>query len=425
MRLLLLLMVVHFVVDLVATVINPLWPTLKTHSAGSEWSLFWLLLTWSTTTSVTQVAFGIWGDQRHIRWTIWAGPALAALCLGCIGYFHATWILAGLTIAAGLGIAAFHPEAASLAGNTMPYQRSRAMSLFQFSGFLGQTVGPYYSGVIVERWGLEGLLPGLLWLLLALLVLRFPLRRLAPTDPSIILPQRVRVTQLLGGRGRELALLLSIGVTRIIPAAGVPLALAFLTSARQANTSEIGLVQSAFLFGLGGGGLLCALGLAQRLERTIMWLSPLLAALIILSLPLLTGFGLLAAAVLGGTLLGASLPVFIGLGQQLLPHSQRVGSSITMGLSWGIGGGIAAVTTAWFERLGEPARAFPLFSIAALASSLLCLLLPHSTSSDQVPEVARSSATPAPYHPSELAPEVECTSATPATRPGTPTMRRR
>ena len=40
-----------------------------------------------------------------------------------------------------------------------------------------------------------------------------------------------------------------------------------------------------------------------------------------------------------GLLLGVTMPVYISYGQQLLPHGQRVASSITMGVSWGIASG--------------------------------------------------------------------------------------
>ena len=48
----------------------------------------------------------------------------------------------------GLGVAAYHPEAAALAGSSTPGQRSRAMSIFATGGFLGQSIAPYYSGAI-------------------------------------------------------------------------------------------------------------------------------------------------------------------------------------------------------------------------------------------------------------------------------------
>ena len=53
-----------------------------------------------------------------------------------------------------------------------------------------------------------------------------------------------------------------------------------------------------------------------------------------------------------------SAPVYISYGQQLLPSGERVASSITMGVCWGVAGGLVAAAVHWYktERL-SPAKA--------------------------------------------------------------------
>jgi FSR family fosmidomycin resistance protein-like MFS transporter len=92
---------------------------------------------------------------------------------------------------------------------------------------------------------------------------------------------------------------------------------------------------------------------------------------------------------LSGLLLGISLPVLISFGQQLMPDSQRIASSITMGVSWGIGGGIVSLILYLCERGGHFEPAFPAFAVATLASSVLCIWLP-------VVSAGQPAATPAP-----------------------------
>ena len=88
-------------------------------------------------------------------WLLWAGPLAAIVCLGSIGLTQSPLVLAILLIVAGLGIAAYHPEAAALAGSCAPENRSRAMSIFIMGGFLGQATGPIYSGNLVDALGLS------------------------------------------------------------------------------------------------------------------------------------------------------------------------------------------------------------------------------------------------------------------------------
>jgi FSR family fosmidomycin resistance protein-like MFS transporter len=60
----------------------------------------------------------------------------------------------------------------------------------------------------------------------------------------------------------------------------------------------------------------------------------------------------------------------------MLPESPRVASSITMGVSWGIGGGIVSGIIDLCERWQSYDAAFAGFAVAATLSSVLCVALP-------------------------------------------------
>lgn len=373
-RLLVSLILAHFLIDTVATVINPLWPTLQEQTASGDVQFLWLFIAWNVANSVTQIGFGLIGDRIHGHWLLWLGPAVAVVCLSLLGLTQSLPLLCVLVSFAGLGIAAFHPEAASLAGNCLPSHRSRALSLFQLGGFLGQTAGPYYSGQIVNQWGMRALLPGLIWTLVLIAGMRLfvrPESHSTAAKPAKTVP----LAEIFRGQWLRLAILLAVGVLRIIPAAGVPMALAFLESARGSSTADIGLIQSAFTFGIGGGGLLCGVFLPRDWEKPVLWLLPLAAAPIIFAIPSTHGPTLLIASATAGLLLGSTLPILISLGQQTLPKSQRVGSSITMGLSWGLGGGIAGAIVLTLKPSSLIVQAFPLFALCAVLSSALCATL--------------------------------------------------
>ncbi len=382
-RLLLALIVAHFLVDAVASTINPLWPALQRQTHSGDVQFLWLFVAWNLANSASQMAFGLFGDLFHARWLIWAGPVTAILCLSVIGWTESLPVLCLLVACAGMGVAAFHPEAASLAGNCQPEHRSRAISLFQLGGFLGQTVGPIYSGLIVDNWGISGLLPAVIWTLLLVGGLQVTMPRIG-TSPQIhraATSESESLQQRLSGVW-NLGIVLVVGVLRIIPAAGVPMALAYLETARNGSTSEIGRYQAAFTLGIGAGGLLCGLCFKQHLERTFLWILPLVAAPLLWGIPQLRGIPLLGVCVAGGLLLGSTMPVLISIGQQLLPKHPRVGSSITMGLSWGLGGGFAGLIVMTLKPTGQIESAFPLFSILSVLSSIACIWLPRTIVND-------------------------------------------
>ena len=365
----------HCLVDLVAGTLNPLWPRLQTHFRLTGWENAALFFVWQLTTSLSQFFFGLYGDRFHSRWLLWAGPLAAVVCLGSIGLTSSPLVLAGLLVAGGLGIAAYHPEAAALAGSSAPEHRSRAMSVFIMGGFIGQAIGPIYSGAVVDHFGLVGLSWGVAGGLALCLVL-IPLGRgnLAASSTPPRKPQSLG--QLFHGRTQSLLLVLVIGSLRIIAAGGVPVMIGYLLAARQADATQTGLVQSAFMLGIGLGGLTCATLLRAQHERLILWLCPLLVAPVLVLIPALNGLTLAAVVCLSGLLLGVSLPVLISFGQQLMPGSPRIASSITMGVSWGVGGGIVSIILAACQFVGRFDFAFHAFAVATAASSILCIWLP-------------------------------------------------
>jgi FSR family fosmidomycin resistance protein-like MFS transporter len=373
--LLLLLILAHGLVDTFASLIQPLWPDLQGRLALEPGSIQWAYVTWSLATSVSQLLFGYWGDRYRGRWLIWAGPALGVICLSSIGLVHSLPMLNVLLVVGGLGIAAFHPEAAALAGASAPDNRSRAMSLFAVGGSAGQAFGPIYGGVISTQFGLRALAWSMTWGLTILAILGLGLRHI-PEEPDARDQGRPSAWAGLDrASGAGLALVLLIGVLRVLAVLGVPLALAFALKARGNTDEQIGLAQGVFLAGVGGGSLGCALFVRRASERRVLWTLPLPVAPLLWLVPS-AGFGLLLVAVgVAGMLLGATLPILISYGQQMLPEGQRTASSITMGVTWGLGGLVVAATMAACNRGQRPDLAFATFAVSCLLSSLLCAWL--------------------------------------------------
>lgn len=372
---LIVLTALHFVVDTVASQVSPLWPTLEQHH---HLPTFWMLFIWTIAGSFSQLGFAMIGDRAASRWLVWLGPAVSCVCLGCLGLFEHPLMLAGLLTVAGMGISAFHPEGATLSGNCWPNARSRAVSIFAMGGFLGQSVGPPCSGWVVTRFGLSALTHGIAIGLLLMLVLRV-IYRPAHSVRRARSAVTVSAWRVFSQRRAVMLLLLSAGTVRVIAAAGLPITFAYWLTSLEFNKAEIGWVQSAFLAGFGIGNLLAAIAVRPERERLVLWLIPLFSVPCLLAMPSLTGLGLSAAALATGLFLGIAQPVFISYGQQLFPESQRVASSITMGVSWGLGGAIVAGLMDVCGRMRSYEPAFVTFAVAVVASSVLCVLLPKTS----------------------------------------------
>jgi FSR family fosmidomycin resistance protein-like MFS transporter len=374
-----LLALAHGLIDAFAGTVQPLWPDLQRALALDEASIQWAYVLWSMATSVSQLAFGYYGDRARGRWLLWLGPVVGVVCLSAVGLAGSFGGLAALLIVGGLGIAAFHPEAAALAGSSAPHDRSRAMSIFSVGGYIGQAVGPIYSGALTTHFGLKALVWGVVWglPLMALITLRLRPGTSDAPHPHVSAAPPVSLAELLRGRLVAVAVLLAIGLLRVLPALGVPLAIAYLLKGRGASNETIGVVQSVFLGAIGAGSLTCAVFVRRAAERRVLWLLPLAVGPLLWICPALDSTALTASAGIAGLLLGATMPILVSYGQQLMPEGQRVASSITMGVTWGLGGVAVAVTMTLVNRAGRPDLAFPVFAVGCLVSSLLCAALPE------------------------------------------------
>lgn len=376
---LLTLTLAHALIDAYAAMIQPLWPDLQRGLALGDGATQGVFVAWSLATSVSQLAFAYWGDRGHGRWWLWAGTGLGIVCVSSVGLASGVLGLGVLLVVGGLGIASFHPEAAAAAGACAPLDRSRAMSLFAVGGFLGQAIGPVFSGVVTTRHGIPALAWSAPFGLVMVVVLARAMRRDPVRGHEAVRAARepVALAELLRGRWPGVGLMIAIGVLRVMPCVGVPLALSYLLKLRGGSNEQIGVAQAAFLGAIGLGSLGCAIFVRRAFERRALWLLPVPAVPLLAACPVVGYTGLIGCAAAIGLSLGAVGPILVGYGQHLLRDGQRVASSLTMGVTWGLGGLIVAAMMAGLNHVRRPDLAFPVFAVSTAASSLLCAWLPQ------------------------------------------------
>jgi FSR family fosmidomycin resistance protein-like MFS transporter len=395
------LTLVHLIVDAFAASVHPLWPDLQKRLGGGAGMISAAFLLWSLTTSASQLVFGFLGDRYRGSWLLWAGPLVGVACMGAIGRADSMFILVVLLMLGGLGVAAFHPEAAATVGHALPESRSRAMSIFATGGFLGQSVGPLGSGWMSERYGLPFLAWNVAWGVALVAVLTPWLRSATASVGPSHAGKGVSMVDLLRVAGGRLGMLGWVGVLRTLPAAGVPIALAFLLESRGLGNARIGSVHAAFFGGIGLGGLVCAAVVSRSRERVVLWLLPMLAVPILAGCPWIAGAWMVAASGALGLIVGLGLPVFISYGQQLVPEGPRVASSITMGVTWGLGGALVAGIMALSDLLGRPELAFFAFAASSLIAGIACIRLPEAARRPIAPDPGSESGPIAPSRAGE------------------------
>ena len=93
LQILLLLCLAHFTVDIIATTILPLLPTMEEQMGLQPEGFLYGYIIWRITDSCSQMAFGFLGYRYRIRFIIWAGPLLAFICFSVIGYVESPAVM--------------------------------------------------------------------------------------------------------------------------------------------------------------------------------------------------------------------------------------------------------------------------------------------------------------------------------------------
>ncbi len=323
----------HLTIDSYSSFFLPLLPLLL-HRLGLNYALVGgLVALGSMSSSFSQPAFGLLSDRLGRPWFVAFGPAVAACFLASIGAAPTYLALVLLLVTGGVGVAAFHPQAAALAGDTGP-RRAMAMSFWVTGGTLGWALGPMFATLSVAAFGLErtwwAAVPGLV---MSAVLLAW-VTRVAP------LPRQERVrTRFADLRpvARPLALLYCVVVARSAVSSGFATFLPLFVHERGWSVEAGGVITTVYLAagaigGFGGGWLADRIGGRSVVRASFLLAAPFYVAFFLLPL----GPGLVCL-VAGYALMQSSLPVNTVLGQELAPRHASTISSLLMGGAWGLG----------------------------------------------------------------------------------------
>lgn len=389
------LTLMHTLVDACALLIGPLWPGIERQYGLGMAGLSAAFVVQSLPTNVSQVVFGWLRDRRPMPLLIWVGPLVAAAALPLMGQATSPVVLFLLLAVGGVGVGAFHPEAAVAAGRSLPESRTRAISIFMLGGTLGMTLGPFLSGMVVSRWGMPGLGLLVVPMLACVLVLRHigGLGRGEVRNP-VTTPEPASA---FDGRFGLAVGLLTICSLRLVPNMAMEKILAYLLERRGADVAEIGRMQSLFLGSTALGMTLMALWYRGGRERAFLVATPLVSAplLWILSREGCPEWLFLTTLVAFGAVLWGTTPAMVAYAQQQFPRGAGFASALTMGLSWGVAGLIQTPITAWFRAADRPGDALVAFIPCLVVSAAGATLLPSSQARPKSDEL-RSAVSPTP-----------------------------
>jgi FSR family fosmidomycin resistance protein-like MFS transporter len=323
--------------------------------------------------SILQPLFGQLTDRWSIPWLVPAGLLLAGLGVAASGPAPTYGLILCAAAASGIGVAAFHPEAARRIYVLSGERRATAMSLFAVGGNLGFAVGPALVTPIQIRFGLAGTV----WLALpavamaAVLAVFLRDRGESPASArsvAIAVPDRWGSFARLTGAVIARAVIF-YGLDTFIPLYWIGV----FGRSKSAGAAALTLMLSAGVAGtLAGGWLADRFGRRVVVLGSMLALVPLLAAFVWVSNPSIA----LALLVPIGLALYAPFSVMTVLGQEYLPGRVGTASGVTIGLAVTLGG-VAAPILGRIADLHGIHTAISLLIAVPVVGALAALTLPR------------------------------------------------
>lgn len=293
-----------------------------------------LVSAFTLTSSILQPVFGYLVDKKNQRWMVYAGTIWMGTLLCLVGLIH-NYALMFLTVAlAGLGTAAFHPQASAMITSISGEKKGLFQSIFVTAGNIGWAFTPLIIVPFVQHFGLKTtpifIIPALLvGILLWATSPKMAVKKMSADDSTlVILKQNWKI-------------LSKIVITVALRSLSYFGLIAFLPLYLKGKNISI-LTSSHLLFVMlfsGAIGGLIGGYLSDKIGR-----KPVIVWSLIIATPLLylflttTGFLSYILLALAGAALLASFSVTVVTAQEILSKNQAMASGLMLGFGIGIGG---------------------------------------------------------------------------------------
>ena len=154
----------HLVIDASSGAVPAMIPVFTALYALSDLAASMILGASLLVSSAIQPLFGLLADRRPTPAFLWGGVAVAAAGLAASGLAGGYVGVLACIVGSGLGIAAFHPEAARVANQISAGRPATGLAWFMVGGHAGFALGPLLAALFIplldERATLVFLVPG-------------------------------------------------------------------------------------------------------------------------------------------------------------------------------------------------------------------------------------------------------------------------
>ena len=367
------LSVAHTLNDLYSNYLPQLFPFLVVLSPGFTATRATILVSaFTLTSSLIQPMFGYFLDRKGKRWLVHVGTLWMAIMLSMTGLVENYWAIVVLAALAGLGTAAFHPQASTMVNVLSGEHKAVMLSTFVAFGNVGFALGPLLLVPLFEAYGLHAtaitVIPGIL---VAILLFFY-----APRDNVLsgAVPEFSEVIRSLKDSKKELVAIISVIAIRSLSYTGMLALLPLYFKSQNLSNVAASHLLTIMLFAGAMGGVLGGF-LSDFYGR-----KRLIVGSLFLSTPLFFAFfytqgvlSMLFLALAGATLL-SSFSVTVIAAQEAIPDNKALAAGLTMGFAGGVGGLAVILIGHIGDTWGLESAIFVIF-LLPLVAGLAALLM--------------------------------------------------
>ena len=327
----------HLLNDMYSNYLPQMLPFLVAATALSTTRAAILVSAFTISSSLIQPIFGYFLDRQGKRWLVHVGTLWMAIMLSLTGLVQSYYLLVLLAGLAGLGTAAFHPQASTMITVVSGDRKAVLLSTFIAFGNTGFALSPLLLVPLFQTYGLHATIytvfPGIF---VALLLYFF-----APKNNVLSggkAPNLSDVLHSLKSARLELLAITSVIAIRSLAYTGLLTILPLYFQSQNLSSITSSHLVFIMLFSGALGGIMGGL-ISDHYGR-----KPLIVSSLILTTPLFYGFlytkGILSIVflALAGASLLSSFSVTVVAAQEAIPNNKSLAAGLTMGFAGGIGG---------------------------------------------------------------------------------------
>lgn len=327
----------HLLNDMYSNYLPQMLPFLVAATALSTTRAAILVSAFTISSSLIQPIFGYFLDRQGKRWLVHVGTLWMAIMLSLTGLVQSYYLLVLLAGLAGLGTAAFHPQASTMITVVSGDRKAVLLSTFIAFGNTGFALSPLLLVPLFQTFGLHATIytvfPGIFVALL--LYFYAPKNNVLSGGKA---PDLSDVLHSLKSARLELLAITSVIAIRSLAYTGLLTILPLYFQSQNLSSITSSHLVFIMLFSGALGGIMGGL-ISDHYGR-----KPLIVSSLILTTPLFYGFlytkGILSIVflALAGASLLSSFSVTVVAAQEAIPNNKSLAAGLTMGFAGGIGG---------------------------------------------------------------------------------------